>query len=275
LTINNTIIDLDLSQTGLISSNIHAFLEGSGEDDIRLARLNMSMNGLIAEAGYPISKLLEKAKHLEHFNIMKNNLEDGIIPILISIKHKYMSNKGHLQNLVLSTINMTQKSLYILSDLVRLISCKLKSLILNDNKLSNSGGISFFRSMIQNRCIKELLMYNCNITNEYSTYVYNMLLANQSLIIVSLYNNNIDNPLCFKKLLSLMKGKDNTDSQRNNRLKSFDLSRNKTKIDCNIILQDVPKYDAEVIDISGNEMIVNDNFRNEANQIEKYTKLLF
>ncbi len=84
--------------------------------------------------------------------------------------------------------------------------------------------------------------------------------------------NEINNPLLFKKLLSLIKGRDG-ELTHNNRIKNIDISKNKLKCDSKLFLPDIPKYDAEMIDISSNDIVVSDEFSKEAKHSQP--KLLF
>ena len=174
-----------------------------------------------------------------------------------------------------------EDSLEVLGRVVENSRCTLKCLVLSENDLSSStlpnGYLSyFFNSLKRNTSLVEILMLNCNIRNDNVDDICNMLTENKKLEKLCLYNNMIDNPTKFLKILSVFCGP----NPRNNTLKELDLSKNKCKLSINDeFLKIIKNLQIDSLDISQNFELTNtadaEKFRKVASDVQNKIKIIF
>ena len=174
-----------------------------------------------------------------------------------------------------------EDSLEVLGRVVENSRCTLKCLVLSENDLSSSnlpnGYLSyFFNSLKRNTSLVEILMLNCNIRNDNVDDICNMLTENKKLEKLCLYNNMIDNPTKFLKILSVFCGP----NPRNNTLKELDLSKNKCKLSINDeFLKIIKNLQIDSLDISQNFELTNtadaEKFRKVASDVQNKIKIIY
>jgi hypothetical protein len=302
---NPRIVDLELTSIALKDESIRALLIGLGEGQMTVRKLNLCFNSFTSDFGVYFSALLMKMPNLQYLDLSKNPLEKGLNIIIQTIITLTTENKLHLETFIAMSTKIDSYGLGLLGDYVSNQNCVLRSLVLSDNKFNNDGGAKFFKKMINNKSIEELILYKADITNDLAENVFNMLHNNHWLISVSLYDNKIDSPSKFYKLCTIAESaasyatkservnikiiskdyqfanlsNDNKQLPRSelkntNRLKNYDLSANKCKylkID-ERMFNHIRHVDLEMYDITQNvelKSIDNENIRKRDSVTEK------
>jgi hypothetical protein len=167
-------------------------------------KLNLSSNQLLThECGKYIAKIIEMSPYLNHLNLSKIALEDrGFEPILKTLINLAETKKLKLETLIVFHTKLGSETLELFSKLLSLPGCTLKSLVLSDNKFEYNSAIKLFESIGVNNTLQELSLLNCEITNEMAEFIVKMISSNFSLKCLYLYNNKIESPVVFKKILS-------------------------------------------------------------------------
>jgi Ran GTPase-activating protein (RanGAP) involved in mRNA processing and transport len=169
-----------------------------------IVKLNLSSNQLLThECGKYIAKIIEMSPYLNHLNLSKIALEDrGFEPILKTLINLAETKKMKLETLIAFHTKLGSETLELFSKLLSLPGCTLKSLVLSDNKFEYNSAIKLFGAIGVNNTLQELSLLNCEITNEMAEFIVKMISSNFSLKCLYLYNNKIESPVVFKKILS-------------------------------------------------------------------------
>ena len=277
---NKTLKILDISNCNLNNKSFNSIIKGLKLNDsnninnntYNLNKLILMGNDLKEECGKDLSIFITHFNKLKWLNISKNNIKNSGFKFLLKKILDIITitnNLINLETIIAYNIGLKDEdSISILAKIVENKNCKLKSLILSDNDISNGNNhfiYDFFTSMGKNKSINELLLLNCHLSNDCVSYVCDMLINNKTLEKLCLYNNNIDNPNEFFKILEIFMKKENNDS-KNNTLKELDISKNKCDLPINEkFLMIIKNIYIESLDIS-------QNFINNA-QIELFKKV--
>ena len=196
---------------------------------------------------------------------------------------------NNLETLILIGIGIySEKCLTILGDIIKHPKCGLKTLVLSKNEIGKSSPYDhqdnlrdikyFLHCLEQNKTITELLLLNCQIGNDITEEIYQMLKVNRTIEYLVLYNNNINQQMVFLKLLSLFSDIPENKGIINNCLKVLDLSKNNCTIEINNkFLNIIEELQLSSLDISQNELSRegSDNFKNLANRIGDKLKIIY
>jgi Ran GTPase-activating protein (RanGAP) involved in mRNA processing and transport len=211
---SNRISELDISMNSLSDDAIKALWNGLGNMNVShslmefnnlsfpFTKLNLSNNsGLTCQCGESLSRIIRASPHLKSLNVSRNNLEDSaMIPIIEALKF----NKS-VETLIIYSTKISGNTILALKEYLARHDCSLVSLILSDNKIDSFSGRQLFISLQNNKCLKELSLMNCDISNELAEDIQNMIRKNTALKILHLYNNKIDKEEAFLKILSACK----------------------------------------------------------------------
>lgn len=196
---------------------------------------------------------------------------------------------NNLETLILIGIGIySEECLTILGDIIKHPKCGLKTLVLSKNEIGKSNPYDhqdnlrdikyFLHCLEQNKTITELLLLTCQIGNDITEEIYQMLKVNRTIEYLVLYNNNINQQMVFLKLLSLFSDIPENKGIINNCLKVLDLSKNNCTIEINNkFLNIIEELQLSSLDISQNELSRegSDNFKNLANRIGDKLKIIY
>ena len=231
--------------------------------------------------------------YLYNLNITNNNNSSFNLNNLNLNSNNNSNNNTKLYNsletLILIGIGIySEECLTILGDIIKHPKCGLKSLVLSKNHIGitnpfttqkNLRDIKYFLHCFeQNKTITELFLLTCQIGNDITEEIYEMLKINRTIEYLVLYNNNINQQMVFLKLLSLFSDLPENNGLINNCLKVLDLSKNNCTIEINNkFLSIIEELQLSSLDISQNELSRegSDNFRNLANRIGDKLKIIY
>jgi len=196
---------------------------------------------------------------------------------------------NNLEALILIGIGIySEECLTILGNIIKHPKCGLKTLVLSKNEIGKSSPYDhqdnlrdikyFLHCLEQNKTITELLLLTCQIGNDITEEIYQMLKVNRTIEYLVLYNNNINQQMVFLKLLSLFSDIPENKGIINNCLKVLDLSKNNCTIEINNkFLNIIEELQLSSLDISQNELSRegSDNFKNLANRIGDKLKIIY
>lgn len=196
---------------------------------------------------------------------------------------------NNLETLILIGIGIySEECLTILGNIIKHPKCGLKTLVLSKNEIGKSSPYDhqdnlrdikyFLHCLEQNKTITELLLLTCQIGNDITEEIYQMLKVNRTIEYLVLYNNNINQQMVFLKLLSLFSDIPENKGIINNCLKVLDLSKNNCTIEINNkFLNIIEELQLSSLDISQNELSRegSDNFKNLANRIGDKLKIIY
>ena len=196
---------------------------------------------------------------------------------------------NNLETLILIGIGIySEECLTILGNIIKHPKCGLKTLVLSKNEIGKSSPYDhqdnlrdikyFLHCLEQNKTITELLLLTCQIGNDITEEIYQMLKVNRTIEYLVLYNNNINQQMVFLKLLSLFSDIPENKGIINNCLKVLDLSKNNCTIEINNkFLNIIEELQLSSLDISQNEVSRegSDNFKNLANRIGDKLKIIY
>ena len=285
---NKHVIELDISSCKLTNNCIKMINEGlkiqKGVNNVfYLKKINLSSNEINEKGGIEVASLLENFTYLNWLNICKNKLKNGGFKVLM-MKYQELINiqRTNLETLIVYNNDIKEEdSLEVLGKVVENQKCTLKCLVLSENDLSSSGHTKgylsyFLDSLKKNNSIVEMLMLNCKIKNENVEDICEMLIHNKKLEKLCLYNNMIDSPCQFLKILSIFCG----NNPLNHTLKELDLSKNKCKLSINDeFLTIIKTLQIESLDISQNFELSNNSdaekFKQVALDVQSKIKIIY
>lgn len=284
---NKHVCEIDISNCKITNRCLRMINEGLKNpmmvNSYYLKKINLASNELNENGGTEIARFLGNFGYLQWLNLCKNKLKNAGFRMLME-KYEELINVGrtNLDTLIIFNNDIREEdSLEVLGRVVENSRCTLKCLVLSENDLSSSnlpnGYLSyFFNSLKRNTSLVEILMLNCNIRNDNVDDICNMLTENKKLEKLCLYNNMIDNPTKFLKILSVFCGP----NPRNNTLKELDLSKNKCKLSINDeFLKIIKNLQIDSLDISQNFELTNtadaEKFRKVASDVQNKIKIIF
>jgi hypothetical protein len=258
LRFNRNLQELDISTNILSDACLECLIEGLEGSKSVLRRINLSGNKFTSHVGPVFARFLELFPELRHFNISKNDIGKGWRNIFLKMRQLLTESSCKLSGLYAIQSNMEERGLTLLSEVLKHDRCKLKLLNLSDNELNNRGGVDVFTALRYNKSLKQLILYNCNINNNYVDILYKGIYCNTSLLINNFYSNKITNKEKLLYILGIMKGCP-TDGKHTNKMQHLDLSKNLLNKD-NCLFRDtdqdlinvIKHLDADYIDISQN-----------------------
>jgi hypothetical protein len=213
---NKTLKILDISNCNLNNKSFNSIIKGLKLNDsnnnknntYNLNKLILMGNDLKEECGKDLSIFITYFNKLKWLNISKNSIKNSGFRFLLKKMLDIITitnNLINLETIVAYSIGLKDEdSISILAKIVENKNCKLKSIILSDNDIGTGNNHfinEFFTSMGKNKSINELLLLNCHLSNDCVSYVCDMLINNKTLEKLCLYNNNINNPDEFFKIL--------------------------------------------------------------------------
>jgi len=290
---NKTLKILDLSNCKLNNKSFNVVIKGlklednnNNNNSNNLNKLILMGNDLKEECGKDLSIFITYFSKLKWLNISKNNIKNSGFRFLLKKILDIItvtSSVINLETIVAYNIGLKDEdSISILAKIVENKNCKLKSIILSDNDIGSGTShyiYNFFTSMGKNKSVNELLLLNCHLSNNCVNYICDMLVNNKTLEKLCLYNNNIDNPDEFFKILEIFMKKDNTVS-KNNTLKELDISKNKCDLPINEkFLMIIKNIYIESLDISQNLNFINsvqiELFKKVTKEVQNRIKIIY
>ena len=247
----------------------------------------------ILDSSYINNDIFTHAMYINSNNILNNiNVSDNqSLSININNSGNLNTNKTthNLETLILYNIGIySEECLKLLGTILINPLCGLKSLVLSQNNLGSPNpdnpnkdlnDIKYFLECLKkNKSINELFFLNCEIGNEITQEIYNMLNYNRTIEYLVLYNNKINNQEIFLDLLSLFSDFGDRNKVINNTMKVLDLSKNNCPIEINNkFLSIIEGLQLTSLDISQNDLSRegHDSFKTLANKIGDKLKIIY
>lgn len=188
---NKSLVHLDISSNDLTYKGGDYVIDGliTNESIISLdigSREGVNRNRLTSEGIKKIETLLKNNKFLQSLNISGNSLKNEGLHLII----KGLNNNKTLEYLDISNNEIDHKGLVKLS---KVQSCKLTSLIMNDNQLGNEG-ISFLAEQINKftfSSLRQLEIVNCKFDFFGVCRLFDLLQGNKRVEVLDISKNNL------------------------------------------------------------------------------------
>jgi hypothetical protein len=150
-------------------------------------------------------------------------IEGGLNKFFLKLLQLTKEGKSNLEVLIAFQTKMEPSTIKILTEIIQLDKSKLKCLTLSENKFNNEEGKKFFRAMVKNKSVEELIMYKCDLDNEIADDIVYMLNNNKSLISVNLYDNKIDDPDKMTQIVACTQSiyKDEEEKEKKEKIKKI------------------------------------------------------
>ena len=279
----NKLVELDLSSNSLNEHCLKAMKAGIMTDEICISKLNLSNNEFTANCCPLLERLLLKCPYLKHFNISKNKLDNEFSYIIRAFILLAEEHKLSLQTLIAFKCNLDEESIKSFQELFKNRNVTtLKSIVLSDNSFKSGESCKFFfKHLLENQSIEELILSSCDIGNEEVKYITDFLSKNTVLRKLILHNNQMNDSFRFNELLALKNSEPNIDNlfnydpdcpsdnlysnikpvnnwNQDSILEELDISRNKFFF-VEQMFDDLQNTKIKVLDISQNPFVIIEN----------------
>ena len=195
--------DLDISLTFLdedILNYLNGILEKEPDLTFNVEKLNISYNcfskGNCAEY---VSNFVSRFKKLKRFNISKSNIGEGMILIL-----EVLERIRNFRTFIATCSKIDKYSLKYLSKMLVNERNSIQEVVLTNNDLNNYGGKALIDCLLKSQVV-ELIVANCEITNEICKDLPIILRTNKYCQSLNLSGNKIESLSLMKEITASLK----------------------------------------------------------------------